>query len=415
MQPPFVVQEISLARLQAKGLLVAKSCCLEVGQVRLDHGAPSGESIEPQPYGHPSATVRAEDLGGMSVSGAEVRRPREGQGISGFTTFVMQQVGVHATSVGEQAFASSAGGLGADQQHQTRRMGKAGPFRMRVELSVSEPGEPGPTGVTGDAANRGQPIGVAVAVRGDGHDAGGEGPYGVASGEPGDSDQTVLAQLLGDLGRCARRFVIEEVRCKQITGSHRRTPSSAVSGFTVEIGGAEGKATDCRLRQIAQKQGALNAPCYGPNTPALPCTARKLMTYTPPTWPVSVKGVALDARGRVLLLKNEREEWELPGGRLEAADISPERTVERELQEESGWTVKAGPLLDTWIYQPLPQTRPERRVVIITYGCTVLTPEVDPVLSHEHKQIGLFTAAEVPGLTMPEGYKQSIATWYGRM
>lgn len=250
VQPPFVVQEISLARLQAKGLLVAKGCRLEVGQMRLNHGAPSCESIQPQPYGHPSAAVRAEDLGGMSVSGTEVRRPRQGKGISGFTTFVMQQLGVHATSVGEQAFASSAGGLGADQQHQTRRMGKAGPFRMRVELSVSEPGEPGPTGVTGDATNRGQPIGVAVAVRGDGHDAGGEGPYGVASDEPGDSDQTILAQLLGDLGRCARSFVIEEVRCKQITGSHRRTPSSAVSGFTVEIGGPEGKATDCRLRQI---------------------------------------------------------------------------------------------------------------------------------------------------------------------
>ncbi|MEV0778602.1 NUDIX hydrolase [Streptomyces sp. NPDC050428] len=139
------------------------------------------------------------------------------------------------------------------------------------------------------------------------------------------------------------------------------------------------------------------------------------MAHPPPTWPVSVKGVALDPRGRVLLLKNERDEWELPGGRLEAADPSPESTVERELQEESGWTVKAGPLLDTWIYQPLPQTLPERRVVIITYGCTVLTPEVDPVLSREHQQIGLFTANEVPALTMPQGYKQSIAAWYGRM
>lgn len=139
------------------------------------------------------------------------------------------------------------------------------------------------------------------------------------------------------------------------------------------------------------------------------------MAYQPPTWPVSVKGVALDARGRVLLLKNEREEWELPGGRLEAADPSPQSTVERELQEESGWTVEAGPLLDTWIYQPLPQTRPERRVVIITYGCAVLTPEADLVLSHEHRQIGLFTANEVPALAMPQGYKQSIAAWYGRM
>ncbi|MEV4997022.1 NUDIX domain-containing protein [Streptomyces niveus] len=139
------------------------------------------------------------------------------------------------------------------------------------------------------------------------------------------------------------------------------------------------------------------------------------MTHPPPTWPISVKGVALDARGRVLLLKNERDEWELPGGRLEAADPSPESTVERELREESGWTVKAGLLLDTWIYQPLPQTLPERRVVIITYGCTVLTPEADPVLSHEHRQIGLFTANEVPALTMPQGYKQSIAAWYGRL
>ncbi|MFF3332638.1 NUDIX domain-containing protein [Streptomyces sp. NPDC002888] len=139
------------------------------------------------------------------------------------------------------------------------------------------------------------------------------------------------------------------------------------------------------------------------------------MAYTPPTWPVSVKGVAVDSRRRVLLLKNEREEWELPGGRLEAADPTPELTVEREIGEETGWTVKTGPLLDVWIYQPLPETLPERRVVIVTYGCTVLTPDIEPVVSNEHKEIGLFAADEVPGLTMPDGYKQSIAAWYERM
>ncbi|MFH8987133.1 NUDIX domain-containing protein [Streptomyces sp. NPDC017940] len=138
------------------------------------------------------------------------------------------------------------------------------------------------------------------------------------------------------------------------------------------------------------------------------------MAYVPPTWPVSVKGVALDTQGRVLLLKNEREEWELPGGRLEPDDPTPEVTVAREISEESGWSVKAGPLLDVWIYQPLPETLPERRVVIITYGCTVLTPDAAPALSHEHKEIGLFAADEVPGLTMPDGYKQSIAAWYRR-
>ena len=144
------------------------------------------------------------------------------------------------------------------------------------------------------------------------------------------------------------------------------------------------------------------------------------MTYPPPVWPVSVKGVAVDTRHRVLLLKNERQEWELPGGRLETGDGangipgdgSPERALEREVLEETGWQVKAGPLIagGTWIYEPVAG----RRVLIITYGCTVLTPGRVPVLSHEHKQIGLFSAQEAGQLNMPQGYKQSIATWYAQ-
>ncbi|PKV84226.1 NUDIX domain-containing protein [Streptomyces sp. TLI_146] len=144
------------------------------------------------------------------------------------------------------------------------------------------------------------------------------------------------------------------------------------------------------------------------------------MPYTPPLWPVSIKGVALDAHGRVLLLKNEREEWELPGGRLEVGspdglqvpDESPEQALEREIAEETGWKIQAASLIDggTWIYEPIPG----RRVLIVTYGCTVLTPDQAPVVSHEHKQVGLFTADEVPALTMPDGYKQSITTWFAQ-
>jgi len=147
---------------------------------------------------------------------------------------------------------------------------------------------------------------------------------------------------------------------------------------------------------------------------------RTVVTYKPPTWPVSVKGVALDARRRVLLLKNEREEWELPGGRLEigngaggvAGDDSPEQALEREILEETGWDVKTGPLIagGTWIYEPVPG----RRVLIITYGCAVLTPSRAPVISHEHKQSGLFSADQIDRLNMPQGYKQSITAWYGR-
>ncbi|WP_435128781.1 NUDIX hydrolase [Actinacidiphila sp. bgisy144] len=143
-------------------------------------------------------------------------------------------------------------------------------------------------------------------------------------------------------------------------------------------------------------------------------------SYKPPVWPVSVKAVVLDDHGRVLLLHNERDEWELPGGRLEivdqktgeAADPTPEAAVAREVVEETGWQVEVGPLIEggVWIYEPLPG----RRVLIVTYGAVALDTKVAPVASHEHKQVGLFTRDEVDGLDMPAGYKASIRAWYDR-
>lgn len=70
---------------------------------------------------------------------------------------------------------------------------------------------------------------------------------------------------------------------------------------------------------------------------------------TPSKFSVSVKGVVLDSRQRVLLLKNERDAWELPGGRIEIGE-SPEDCVAREITEETQWKVTTGPILDTWIY-----------------------------------------------------------------
>ncbi|WP_455410029.1 NUDIX domain-containing protein [Streptomyces hiroshimensis] len=73
-----------------------------------------------------------------------------------------------------------------------------------------------------------------------------------------------------------------------------------------------------------------------------PATEKHVNAYVPPTWPVPVKGVAFDATGRVLLLHNERGEWELPGGRLEPADPSPERTVEREFEKRRAGRLPQG-------------------------------------------------------------------------
>jgi 8-oxo-dGTP pyrophosphatase MutT (NUDIX family) len=123
------------------------------------------------------------------------------------------------------------------------------------------------------------------------------------------------------------------------------------------------------------------------------------------TFPVSVKGVVVRA-GKVLLLENERAEWELPGGKLELGEDPPDCVV-REIGEEAGWEVTAGPLLDCWQYH----IREGCDVVIVTYGCHVLRAD-PPTVSSEHKRAGLFGRGEVPHLPMPDGYKRSIAAWF---
>ncbi|MGV0973262.1 NUDIX domain-containing protein [Empedobacter falsenii] len=48
--------------------------------------------------------------------------------------------------------------------------------------------------------------------------------------------------------------------------------------------------------------------------------------------------------GKYLLVKNNRNEWELPGGRLEPNEL-PEETLEREIYEELNIKCKVQKLL----------------------------------------------------------------------
>jgi 8-oxo-dGTP pyrophosphatase MutT (NUDIX family) len=121
-------------------------------------------------------------------------------------------------------------------------------------------------------------------------------------------------------------------------------------------------------------------------------------------FPVSVKGVIFHEE-RVILLKNGRDEWELPGGKLELNETLPE-CVAREVEEETGVRVQVGPILASWIYHIAPQVD----VLIVIYGCV---PQAGGEVRHgaEHHAVGFFEPANINGLNMPEGYKKSIQAW----
>jgi 8-oxo-dGTP pyrophosphatase MutT (NUDIX family) len=123
----------------------------------------------------------------------------------------------------------------------------------------------------------------------------------------------------------------------------------------------------------------------------------------PPVFPVSVKGVLL-IDGAVVLLKNERDEWELPGGRLEAGE-DPATCVMREIQEELGLDVKVVGIVDCWNLEVLPG----KEVVIVTYGCH-LDGHDEIEISAEHKEVGLFSPDALADLPMPDGYRRSVRT-----
>jgi 8-oxo-dGTP diphosphatase len=122
--------------------------------------------------------------------------------------------------------------------------------------------------------------------------------------------------------------------------------------------------------------------------------------------PISVKAVLIED-GRVLLLLNERGEWDLPGGRPEPGEDHRAALV-REVREESGLDAEVGGLIDEHLFEVLPQ----RVVRIAVYACTLVGAGDSVVLSHEHVQTRWVPLAEIgqtiEGRRLPKGYLDAI-------
>ncbi|MBB4842805.1 8-oxo-dGTP pyrophosphatase MutT (NUDIX family) [Paucibacter oligotrophus] len=116
---------------------------------------------------------------------------------------------------------------------------------------------------------------------------------------------------------------------------------------------------------------------------------------------VSIKALLPAPDGRIVLLLNEREEWELPGGQIELGETPP-ACLAREIAEELGLQVAVEAPLDSYLFEVIPG----RHVFIVTYRAR-LTGPFEPRLSHEHRRWALFAPAALPA-NLPQGYRASI-------
>jgi 8-oxo-dGTP diphosphatase len=115
-----------------------------------------------------------------------------------------------------------------------------------------------------------------------------------------------------------------------------------------------------------------------------------------------------DDSGRLLLVQRGREPgrglWSLPGGRVEA-DESPAQAAVREVREETGLDVVAGPLVGQ-VERPGPR---DQTYVIDDFLCTVRGGTMRP--GDDAADVRWVTATELQSLPLSADLLATLTTW----
>lgn len=134
--------------------------------------------------------------------------------------------------------------------------------------------------------------------------------------------------------------------------------------------------------------------------------------------PVSIKGVLfrkVEGSAEILLLRNDRDEWELPGGRPEAGE-TPEECLTREILEETGLLVSVGSCIGKGVLTILPPHTPRATDVLISaFGCHLKNPSdtnAPIAISHEHKAAAWIRVEDLTAMSdVPAIYKAAVLSW----
>jgi 8-oxo-dGTP pyrophosphatase MutT (NUDIX family) len=102
-------------------------------------------------------------------------------------------------------------------------------------------------------------------------------------------------------------------------------------------------------------------------------------------------------------LKNERGEWDLPGGKLQS-DISAEACLIREVKEETNLDISVGSLEATFIYN----IQNWIKVFVVVYQCSIISDKNDLEISGEHYDKSFFNISEIKDINIYVEYQKII-------
>lgn len=121
-------------------------------------------------------------------------------------------------------------------------------------------------------------------------------------------------------------------------------------------------------------------------------------------YPISVKVLLFD-RERILCLRNERGEWDLPGGKIHGIE-NPEFTLKREVKEETGLDISNIELLKV-----VNQKFNNVDVIVILYTALINNDNAINI-SFEHFEYNFFSKEEFIELNINPEYNQLINDFF---
>ena len=119
-------------------------------------------------------------------------------------------------------------------------------------------------------------------------------------------------------------------------------------------------------------------------------------------FPISIKAIIID-NNKFLCLKNERNEWDFPGGKINFNEGIKECLI-REVKEETNLSIN-----NLNILKPLNLKFNNVPVFVLLYSATI-SCDSPLTISYEHSEYNFFSKSELKNLNMHQDYKYIIET-----